>query len=339
MTPKQQLDALVDLFAPKIRAAFLAAIQDITDTVIIKQVVDAIMAGDPERAFRVLGFSEAAMRPLTAEIERAFEQGGVLTGATFPKFLNTPSGRAVFRFDVRNSRAEAWLRDKSSTLVSAIGEDMRVNVRNVLTVGMEAGRNPNNVALDIVGRVDPKTGKRVGGIIGLNREQEYWVRGARSKLEQLDRRYLNLQLRDKRFDSIVERAIREGKKLPAETIDRLVTRYKSNALRSRGEMIGRTEAMQALNRSEWEASKQAVDMGAVVKDAVQREWDSAGDKRVRWSHARLNGQRVGLDEPFVSPSGARMLHPGDTSLGAGGDEVIMCRCRVRSVIDWLHGVT
>jgi hypothetical protein len=338
MTPKQQLDALIDLFAPDIRSAFLAAVQDVVDNVILNQIVDAIQRGDPEAAFRALGISDAAMRPITAAIERAFEQGGVMTGATFPKYLNTASGKAVFRFDVRNSRAEAWLRDKSSSLITHIQEDARVGVRNTLTVGMEAGRNPRNVALDIVGRLD-KTGHRVGGIVGLNQQQEYWARSARRRLTDLDSAYFNMELRDKRFDRTVEAAIKAGKPLPSDVVEKLTTRYKANALRYRGEMIGRTEAMQSLNRAEWEATKQAVDLGAVSESAVRRHWDSAGDSRVRYSHRSMdrkyNKKGVGLDEPFRSPSGALMMHPGDTSLGASADEVVACRCRVRTKIDWL----
>jgi hypothetical protein len=239
---------------------------------------------------------------------------------------------------VRNSRAEAWLRDRSSSLVTRLSEDARVNVRNVLRDGMERGVNPRNVALDMVGRIGPN-GKRVGGVIGLNQQQERWVRSARTKLEQLDASYFQMELRDKRFDNTVTRAIRDDKPLPAETIDRLITRYKDNALRYRGEMIARTEAIQSLNRSEWEATKQAVDLGAVDDSAVTRHWDSAGDSRVRWSHRSMDHKYdkdgVGLDEPFVSPSGARMMFPGDVSLGAGADEVVACRCRVRTRIDWL----
>jgi len=339
MTPKQQLDALAELFVPDLRSAFFAAIQDITDTVIIAQLVEAIEAGDVERAFRLLGFSDAAMRPLTAAIERAFETGGVLTGRTFPKYLTTPSGKAVFRFDVRNARAEAWLRDKSSSLVTAITDGARSNVQTALTVGMEKGLNPRVVALDIVGRVNPASGKREGGSIGLSANQELWVRSAQTKLENLDNGYFNMELRDKRFDRTVAAAIRDGKPLSRETVDKLVGRYRDAALKWRGDNIARTEAMQALNASEYEATRQAVDIGAVKKDAVQREWDDAGDGRVRPSHRKLNGQRVGLDEPFVSPlTGARMKHPGDTSLGAPTSEVAMCRCRVRSVIDWLSSL-
>jgi hypothetical protein len=335
---RQTLDRLINLFTKDIRSAFLAAIQDVADTVILRQVIAAIEAGDVEAAFRALGFSEAALRPITAALERSFETGGVMTGRTFPKYLRTSSGKAVFRFDVRNSRAEAWLRDRSSSLVTRLSEDARVNVRNVLRDGMERGVNPRNVALDMVGRISPN-GKRVGGIIGLNQQQERWVRSARAKLQTLDADYFNMELRDKRFDNTVTRAIRDGKPLDAETIDRLVTRYKDNALRHRGEMIARTEAIQSLNRSEWEATKQAVDLGAVGDDAVTRHWDSAGDKRVRFSHSAMDHKYdkngVGLDEPFISPSGARMMFPGDVSLGAPADEVVACRCRVRTRIDWL----
>ena len=32
------------------------------------------------------------------------------------------------------------------------------------------------------------------------------------------------------------------------------------------------------------------------------------------------------DLPFQSPSGALMRYPGDTSLGAGANEIVACRC-------------
>jgi uncharacterized protein with gpF-like domain len=279
------------------------------------------------------------MRPITAAIERAFEQGGVMTGKTFPKYLNTPSGKAVFRFDIRNSMAEAWLRDHSSSLITRLTEDARVGVRNLLTEGMEAGRNPRSVALDIIGRIDPATGRRTGGIIGLTRQQERWASNVRIELQQLNENYFTRSLRDKRFDSIVAKAIRDGKPLDAATVEKLVGRYRDNALKYRGETIARTEAIQSLNQSEYFAHKQAVAMGAVNESAVRRHWDSAGDSRVRWSHRAMDNKYkkagVGIDEPFVSPSGARMMFPGDTSLGAPGDEVIMCRCRVRLKVDWL----
>lgn len=335
MTPRQQLEALAESLPDDIRAAFLAAIQDVVDNAVLDEVIAAIERGDAEAAFRALNMDEVAMRPLVVSLEQSFERGGVLKGLTFPRRLNTSNGLAVFRFDVRNARAEKWLREHSSELVSRITDDTRVIVRNALTVGMEQGRNPRSVALDIVGRVDPTTGRRVGGSVGLTKGQDAWARSAANRLRDLDAAYFGMELRDKRFDRTVQAAIDSGKPLSQDTINKLVNRYRDNALKFRGESIGRTEAIQSLNRSEWEATKQAVDLGATSESAVQREWDSAGDGRVRPSHKRMNGQRRGLDDPFISPSGDRLMFPGDTSLGADADEVVACRCRVRTIIDWL----
>jgi hypothetical protein len=340
-TLKQTLDYLIDLFTPELRNAFLAAIQGIVDDAIISDMIEAIQNGDPVKAFQALGFNEAAMRPLTAAIEAAFERGGVLTGENFPKYLNTPSGRAIFRFDIRNARAEAWLRDHSAGLVTRLTNEARENVQVVMQRGMIDGRNPRSVALDIVGRIDPSTKMRTGGVVGLTTQQESWVANTRRDLNNLDERYFTRELRDKRFDRIVARSIADGRKLPAETIDKIVTAYKNNALRYRGENIARTEAIQSLNRSEWEAHMQAVDIGALNRRDVRRHWDAAMDGRTRWSHAAMDrtyqDNGVGLDEPFVSPSGARLMFPGDTSLGAPAEEVVNCRCRVRLKVDFLAG--
>jgi hypothetical protein len=339
-TPREELDALIALFEENIRLAFLGAIDDIVENALVKDIIAAINEGDIVKAFRALGLSDAALRPIIKAIEDAFERGGVFTAQSFPKYLKTPSGRTVFRFDVRNSRAEAWLRDKSGQLITRISDETMQNIRNIITEGLQKGRNPRNIALDIIGRIDAKTGKRVGGIVGLTRNQERWVANTRRMLENLDEKYFLRDLRDRRFDSIVRKAIASGKPLPQSTIDKLVTRYSDNALKYRGETIARTEALHSLNRSEWEAHKQAVAIGALKENAVRRHWDSAGDSRVRWSHKSMDRkyakEGVGLDEPFVSPSGARMMHPGDTSLGASGDETIMCRCRVRLKVDWLN---
>lgn len=336
-TVKADLLKLVEKFVPDIRNAFLEAIQDIADTVVLSEVIQSIRDGDLERAFRRLGMSDAALRPITAAIERAFEQGGVTVTDSFPR-VQTSDGRAVFRFDVRNSSAEAWLREQSSRLVTSIQEDTRVAIRNVITDGMRVGTNPRTVALDIVGRIDPTTGKRIGGIIGLAENQERWVSRTQQMLEKLDPAYFKRALRDKRFDRTVAKAIRDGKPLSKETISKIMTRYKDNTLKYRGESIGRTEAIQSLNRAEYESVQQAVKSGAVKESAVKRIWDAVGDDRTRHTHKMMEGQEVGLNEPFTFPDGSQAMFPGDGSLGAPAKEIVMCRCRARMNIDWLSGV-
>lgn len=335
------LEQLLEKLAPDVAAAFRAAIADITDNTILLQVVEAIERNDVEGAFRALGFSPASFNNFAATLQNVFQAGANAMLATFPKYATGADGiKTVIRFNVRDPRAEQWLRDEAGNLITNIEQDVRNAVRNTMQVGMAEGRNPRNVALDIVGRINPRTGDREGGVVGLSEQGEKWSRNARQRLLTLDEGYFDLALRDKRFDGTVRAAIAAGKPLPVETVDKLVDRYRMNALQHRGETIGRTEALAALNRSEWLATKQAVEQGNLRADAVKRVWDSAGDRRVRPAHKALDGQSVGLDEPFVSPlTGARMMHPGDTSLNAPGKEVIDCRCRVRTVVDWFAGVT
>lgn len=335
MATRLTLDALLKFLTADIRSGFLAAIQDVVDNVILQQVIDAILEGNVTKAFEVLGFSPGALRPITAAIEKAYESGGIWTAAAYPKFLNTSNGKVVFRFNARNSRAEAWLRDKSSSLITRLVDETRTTIQATLQDGMIRGANPRNTALDIVGRIDPITGKRTGGVVGLTPHQEAWSRSFRQNLTDLNPAYFTKKLRDRRFDPLVERAVRDGKPLSVADIDKMVLSYRNRALKHRGDQIARTESLQALNAADYESTKQVVEMGAARPKDVKREWDSAGDTAVRFSHREMDGQVVGLDEPFRSPHGSLLMHPGDISLGATADEVIACRCRTKTVIDWL----
>jgi hypothetical protein len=67
--------------------------------------------------------------------------------------------------------------------------------------------------------------------------------------------------------------------------------------------------------------------GVLLSQLVGRMWVTAGDERVRASHAFAEGQIVGIHEPFIV-QGQLLMYPGDTSLGATLDNVINCRCSV-----------
>jgi len=328
---EKEILKLIDQFTPVIRKAFFTALSDITDEIVLNSVIDAINSGDVNAAFEALGFNRAAMRPLETAIEQAFETGGVLSAEYVPRV-----GGVKFRFDVRNSRAEAWLRDHSSSLITSITDDVRGAVRDVLQIGLMDGRNPRNVALDIVGRIGPN-GRRTGGLIGLTNQQANWVANARRELAdpQTASHWFSRIRRDKRFDSLVQRSIDKGVPLDADTINRLVSRYSDSLLQLRGETIARTEALQSLNQSQHLAFQQAIDQGAVDQSNVKRYWDSSGDERVRDSHRAMEGQEVGANEPFTTPGGQKLMFPGDSSLGASASEIINCRCVVRTRVDFL----
>lgn len=71
------------------------------------------------------------------------------------------------------------------------------------------------------------SGKREGGVIGLTAAQERFAASAREELlsgePDQPRRYPTRTRRDKRFDRSVTVAIRNGKPIPKETIERMVS--------------------------------------------------------------------------------------------------------------------
>lgn len=182
------------------------------------------------------------------------------------------------------------------------------------------------MALDVVGRINRATQRREGGIIGLTSQQASYVSNARAQLETLDAGYFDRKLRDKRFDRVVQRSIRDGKALSRADIDRITGRYADRLLAHRGEVLARTESIAALHAGQFEAARQLVDSGKVRADQITKVWDATGDARTRASHMAMDGQAVGLNEPFITPGGYRMMHPHDASLGAPADEIIQCRC-------------
>lgn len=344
MTIYSSLDKLEVLKIPEVQKIFLEVMQNIVDSAIIDEMILAIETNDIERLLRATGFSAAALTPILDAVEQVYQDSTETVVASWPKIINSPIGPVVFRFDMRNVKVEQDLKTISSNLITKISEGARQSVREILQQGMIRGDNPRATALNIVGRVDPVSKKRIGGVIGLAANQSQWVVTTQRMLEQSDPRYFERVLRDKRFDSIVQKAIDSGKPLSAADVERLTTAYKNKVLKYRGETIARTETIQTISRGEHAAAMQLVDEGLVNHKAIKKEWDDVGDKKVRHTHGMLakkygKGNGIPIDEPFISDEdGAQFMYPGDSSLGAGAEEIANCRCRLRTRVDWLFGV-
>lgn len=331
-----RFDQLLEHWDSRLRKAFLEAMRNIKDQVIIDDVVRMLQRDDADGALKAVGLDPALLRVWNIAFEQAFEAGGVATANGIPARLLDVGYRLKFQFDVKNPLAELWLKRLSSSFVTAVLEDQRQMIRDVLEDGMSRGLNPRSVALDLVGRIDER-GIRSGGKIGLTRTQAQWVRDFQTELVSKPAAALQRNLRDKRFDPIIRRAITNGEPVPFETIRKMVITYENRALRHRAETIARTEAMSALHQSQETAIEIAVQKGAVDRDRVGFVWRTARDKRVRDTHRSMNGQSRSMGQRFVTGSGAHLRFPGDPEGPAG--EIINCRCWREPKIDFLRGIT
>lgn len=321
-----------------VAAAFAQAISQITSKAQLAAIVGHLRAGDVDMAMASLRIDPRFFEPLDRAIEAAYLQGGVQALASLPAIPDPYlGGNYNLSFDGRHPRAEAWVRTESSTLITRIVDDQREVIRAALEQGLRDGVNPRTIALDIIGRVDPLTGRRTGGIVGLTQGQKRAARRAADELRNGDyAAYLRRARRDRRFDAAVKRAMRTGDPIPSSTVDRIIGRYRDRLLQLRGETIARTEALNALRAGRHEGFVQLLDSGAVRSEQVTRVWDATGDARTREDHAAMEGQEVqGMDQPFTAPDGSQMMYPGDISLGAAADQTIQCRCFEDVRIDYL----
>jgi hypothetical protein len=330
------IEDLIDQWDPVLRRAFLDSIREVRDGAQIEAIARMLERGDVEGAVRAVGLNPVQFSEFDRAMERAFEAGGKFTASSVPTVRDADGLRVKFQFNVRNPDAEAWLRDRSSTQIREILDDQRQMIRSVLRDGMERGVNPRTAALDLVGRVGPD-GQRTGGYVGLTESQSQWVRNYEAELRSDNPlQALSRKLRDKRFDSIVRRAAASEQPIRAEDVQKMVTAYRNRALRYRAETIARTEAMASLHQSQDESMRQAVDQGIVEADAVTYIWRTASDKRVRESHADIEGQRIGFHGTFVTGRGARLRYPGDPN--GPPEEIINCRCWREPKVDFLRAI-
>lgn len=344
-TPQERLyDELLDRYGQRVADAFLEAVADLQKNVDVDRLIAALAAGRIDDALLAMHIDAAAFTAL----EEALRGATLAAGNGYTTLIGAERGAqalaAVFRFSVLgNARAEALLREQGAELVTRVVQEQIDLMRSALVQGLAQGRNPTTTALDIVGRKDPVTGVRSGGVVGMTREQATWLENARAELRSGDpvrlANYLERKTRDKgpfgSNDKAVRRAIVTGEPVPEEVINRAMKGMGNRLLKLRGDFIGRTETLRALNAAAFESYRQAAEAGGFLDSEVSRQWSSAVDLRVRHTHAVLNGQvRYGFTDRFASPSGARLLYPGDPQAPAA--ETISCRCALRWKLSYIE---
>ena len=319
-TQSQIYQRLLARYSREMANAFFAAVQAASSRVNMRDLARAIDLGDTARVVQLLGLDATALFPLADSLRSAFVAGG-LSVAEF-----APRG-AVFGFNGRNTRAEAWVATTSGRMIQNITDDTLPMVRAVLTDGVSRGRSGATIARELTGRLNRATGRREGGFLGLNDQQTRAAINARADLDNLDSRYFSRKLRDRRYDAMVRKAIDEGKPLSQADIDRITNRYKDRMLRRRGEVIARTETHSALASGQHEGIQQALDEGRI--SSASKAWiHNSANQAAREDHESMGlSPAIPFNAAFTLPSGATGQYPHDPDLPIG--ERISCRCTAR----------
>jgi SPP1 gp7 family putative phage head morphogenesis protein len=141
----------------------------------------------------------------------------------------------------------------------------------------------------------------------------------RSPLRELSERALSQQTWV-RIDRAITAGLVRGVGLPEMMRD---VRAASDLSKADAMRIVRTEAHRAREQGNYDVTMEAVEQGVKLK----RRWQAQLDDRTRDSHASLDGEEVGPDEPFSNG----LMMPGDPTGAA--EETINCRCGVIDIIE------
>lgn len=314
-------ERLLSEMEPTVRAAFVRALDRIKTNAELRDLERTIERQDIPALLDALNLSPEYFREVNDAVDAVFLAGGQFQVSLAASVSSIP-------FNRRHLQAEAWARENGARLIAEIAETTRAGVREFVTEGIANGRPSAVIARQVVGKLNRATGRREGGIVGLTERQADFVINARRELVELDVGYFQRQARDRRFDRTVRKAIREGKPLPAATLDKIVGGYSDGLLVGRGDIIARTEAHRALNSGRYEAMRQNAENVGVSVTSITVKWQSVRDGRTRDTHRGLSGKTAQYGTPFQSSSGALMRFPGDREYGAPARETVHCRCTV-----------
>lgn len=305
--------ALLARAEPRVRKRFLQVLQRtrrLDDLDELERLGALLQSGQIDEALRI---SDEIAPALAATLETVYTSFGMSAAEVLRSQVDT-----AFDFSTLNPRAVRFLQESRASLIRELSQQQRAATLEILGDSFQRGLAPIEQA------------RRLKQSIGLTSYQGRAVVNYRRALEEGDARALARELRDRRFDSTVRRALssRGSNRVPLtqEQIDRMVQRYTERFVAFRAETIALTETQAAAGEADAELWKQAVDDGVVDPEDVVGTWHTAADERVRPSHQFMHLQTRPLGEPFLSGDGNRLMYPGDRR--APASDVIRCRCVV-----------
>lgn len=307
--PAQRLLDLIAKAEPRLRRALLNAIAAARNLTTLEVLAELIELGRFQEAIDAA--AQAAILSLAGETSAIY----ILAGQEGAEFLSDVLEVAV-DFDQVNARAVSIMQQERFRMIEEFTAAQRQATRAALVDGIQRGLNPIEQA------------RNFRASIGLTAKQQVAVENYRKLLTQGSSEALSRDLRDRRFDATVRRAIRNGEPLTATQINRMVSRYNDRFIIFRSNTIARTEALRTVHQGTEEAYEQAFEQGALDRDQVERTWNAAGDDRVRDTHDDYDGEVRAVGEKW-----GPLRFPGDSQ--APPRETVQCRCALSTRIDIL----
>lgn len=238
---------VADAEVPKLRGAILAAVARVQQETPVEHLAELWPRQSPAHILAAIPFIRlehditlALRNALLSVLQQSAQRHH--DEAPHPVQKTGWLERLGFLLDLTNPRAISWAERHAAELVREL-TDTSFNAVHQIIVGMfREGIDPQKAA------------RLIRDVIGLDDRYAQAVQNYRRKLEEGD--------------------------TPEERTEGLVGRYSQRLLRSRADMIARTESMTASNKGQNELWQQAADKGFLDKERARQQWIVTPDERL-----------------------------------------------------------
>lgn len=302
---------LFDVQEKNIKRSFLEFVRDAKSDAPMKEILTLL---DQNRVDDAINYINRFVDRLGNTVVEAFRQSVSTNVAGMAGRIAELNPRIIVSFDSTSPRVVQIMQQNKFEFIQEFTEEQRQATRYALTEALSQGYGSRQAAI------------RFRQSIGLTTTQLRAVDNYRALLEGNSAEALSRNLRDRRSDNATRNAINSGRALNKDQIDRMVARYEQRYLIYRSENIARTEMHAAVSQGNDEAVRQVTEQSGIDPSQIKRTWHTNLDGRERDWHETMNGQTVGLDEPFIDGLGNRLMYAGDKK--APAKTIISCRCWV-----------
>lgn len=329
----RQFAQLIARLEPEVRRAFLAAVVDLHEGVNWSELIRALEQYDTPAAIAALNINPAAFQQYAVVATSAYTEAGAATVALIKQ---NGIGGVGLRFQAANPRAEQWVAENVGGFITRVTEEQVDVVRLAIERGYAAGEGPRTIAVDLVGRVGPG-GTRQGGVLGLDAPRAERLQrvsqgmrtpeGVRDLVVEHADGTVSLKYKVNRSTgNRILKAYRAGEAVPASERALSERQYSNALLQARAETVAQTETASAVMNARDESWTQTAEQEGFSTDDVVKVWrHRRGPSDGRPQHIAMAGTEViGINTPFVLPSGVRMRFPHDPAGGAENN--IRCAC-------------
>jgi len=289
--------------SPALVSQFLLFVEGRANSDWVDDVAEAIENSDLNRVAELV-VPEAMVAKFSPELSKAIlfvndEFGTAMAKELKP--LKPVIGPPVeFQFDVLDDRVVSMIQRQSGTLLKDFKATIKAGIRQHLADGVRRSLAPKEIAAKMF----------KDKVVGLSARGTQAVANYRAMLEGTDRKAvlagaLQRDLRDRRYDSVVERAMAGGSKLPKDKIDQMVRAYSDRLLRHELKTLATTEVLQAHEAVKQHLWLDAVTRGYIDPKRYVKKWYVAKDERtckVCNAIAALNPNGVPINGLFKTPT-------------------------------------